>query len=224
MSQWATFWVKRQAVPSSVASAMATVPLYTRNAGDLRVFWQGPSAGFDAGADGGRNHDAGLQPAADRSDFRSLRRHQRLGLLYWRLRHDRTYCKQNCCGPNSIRHRSATWSQSRLPEVHRQSHLESVLIARGGIVLGGAASVRGRGAWVTPWPISAWPQDHARIWPTHFRSALRRNTSSSTRRRKQSRSWCPRHCSPLQRHQAKGGLRASSCVSKSKSLPGRMSK
>ena len=28
--------------------------LYTRNAGDMRVFWQGPSVGFDAGADGAR--------------------------------------------------------------------------------------------------------------------------------------------------------------------------
>ncbi len=28
--------------------------LYTRNAGDARVFWQGPSIGFDAGADGAR--------------------------------------------------------------------------------------------------------------------------------------------------------------------------
>jgi hypothetical protein len=28
--------------------------LYTRNVGDLRVFWQGPSIGFDAGADGAR--------------------------------------------------------------------------------------------------------------------------------------------------------------------------
>jgi hypothetical protein len=28
--------------------------LYTKNAGDLRVFWQGPSVGFDAGADGAR--------------------------------------------------------------------------------------------------------------------------------------------------------------------------
>jgi hypothetical protein len=26
--------------------------LYTRNAGDVRVFWQGPSLGFDYGADG----------------------------------------------------------------------------------------------------------------------------------------------------------------------------
>ena len=28
--------------------------LYTRNAGDKRVFWQGPSVGFDAGGDGDR--------------------------------------------------------------------------------------------------------------------------------------------------------------------------
>ena len=28
--------------------------MYTRNAGDLRVFWQGPSIGFDLGADGDR--------------------------------------------------------------------------------------------------------------------------------------------------------------------------
>ncbi|GIK80238.1 MAG: DUF1134 domain-containing protein [Pseudorhodoplanes sp.] len=28
--------------------------LFTKNAGDLRVFWQGPSIGFDAGGDGAR--------------------------------------------------------------------------------------------------------------------------------------------------------------------------
>src|SRR6266496_1134210 len=28
--------------------------LYTRNAGDVRVFWEGPSFGFDFGADGAR--------------------------------------------------------------------------------------------------------------------------------------------------------------------------
>jgi hypothetical protein len=28
--------------------------LYTRNAGDVRVFWEGPSLGFDYGADGAR--------------------------------------------------------------------------------------------------------------------------------------------------------------------------
>ncbi|MFZ9500804.1 MAG: DUF1134 domain-containing protein [Beijerinckiaceae bacterium] len=28
--------------------------MYTRNAGDMRLYWQGPSIGFDAGADGAR--------------------------------------------------------------------------------------------------------------------------------------------------------------------------
>src|SRR6476661_4041875 len=28
--------------------------LYTKNAGDLRVFWQGPSIGFDTGGEGAR--------------------------------------------------------------------------------------------------------------------------------------------------------------------------
>ncbi|MBV8565528.1 MAG: DUF1134 domain-containing protein [Methylobacteriaceae bacterium] len=28
--------------------------MYTRNAGDMRVYWQGPSVGFDAGGDGDR--------------------------------------------------------------------------------------------------------------------------------------------------------------------------
>jgi len=28
--------------------------LYTKNAGDVRVFWEGPTVGFDAGADGAR--------------------------------------------------------------------------------------------------------------------------------------------------------------------------
>lgn len=29
--------------------------LYTKNAGDIRVYWQGPTLGFDAGADGARS-------------------------------------------------------------------------------------------------------------------------------------------------------------------------
>ena len=39
--------------------------LYTRNAGDVRVFWQGPSFGFDYGADGAGT----MMLAADGSDF-----------------------------------------------------------------------------------------------------------------------------------------------------------
>jgi len=81
------------------------------------VSWQGSSVGFDAGADGARTmmRFGGINGS---------------DLLHWRLRHDGTYREQNCCGPNSIRHRTATWSQSRLPEVHRRSHVEPVLIGQ----------------------------------------------------------------------------------------------
>ena len=34
--------------------------LYTKNAGDLRVFWQGPSIGFDYRRRRRPHHDAGL--------------------------------------------------------------------------------------------------------------------------------------------------------------------
>jgi len=33
---------------------MAKARFYTKNAGDLRVYWQGPSVGFDWGGDGAR--------------------------------------------------------------------------------------------------------------------------------------------------------------------------
>ena len=62
--------------------------LYTKNAGDLRVFWQGPSVGFDAGADGARTMMLVYNLPRTAGDLRPLRRHQRLGLFHRRLRHD----------------------------------------------------------------------------------------------------------------------------------------
>lgn len=47
--------------------------LYTRNAGQMKVFWQGPSVGFDWGADGA-HHDAGLSPAVHPGNFHPLPR------------------------------------------------------------------------------------------------------------------------------------------------------
>jgi hypothetical protein len=55
--------------------------LYTKNAGDLKVFWQGPTVGWDFG-------DAGLLPAGDRGDLPAFRRHRRIGLFYRRFRDD----------------------------------------------------------------------------------------------------------------------------------------
>ena len=129
VSQWATFWVKRQAVPSSVASAMATV----RFIQEMQEIC----------ACSGKGRAPALMPALmARETMMLVYNLPQTGAIFDRfggingsayfiggLRHG-TYREQNCCGPKSIRHRSATWSQSRLPEVHRQSHLESVLTAR----------------------------------------------------------------------------------------------
>jgi hypothetical protein len=49
----AIFWGKRRAARSSEVR-YGEGRLYTKNAVDMRVFWQGPSLGFDAGADGAR--------------------------------------------------------------------------------------------------------------------------------------------------------------------------
>ena len=38
----------------SAASVTGDGTLYTKNAGDVRVYWQGPTLGFDAGGDGAR--------------------------------------------------------------------------------------------------------------------------------------------------------------------------
>jgi len=44
--------------------------MYTRNAGDLKVFWQGPSLGLDAGADGDRTMMLVYNLPATRAIFR----------------------------------------------------------------------------------------------------------------------------------------------------------
>ena len=69
--------------------------LYTKNAGDLRVFWQGPSIGFDAGADGARTMMLVYNLPRTDGDFRALRRHQWFRLFHWRLWHDRAGRQQH---------------------------------------------------------------------------------------------------------------------------------
>ena len=54
VSRTATFWAKKPAAPSSAGLRYGDGTLYTKNAGDRRVFWEGPTVGFDAGADGAR--------------------------------------------------------------------------------------------------------------------------------------------------------------------------
>jgi hypothetical protein len=44
--------------------------MYTRNAGDMKVYWEGPSLGFDAGADGSRSMMLVYNLPATRAVFR----------------------------------------------------------------------------------------------------------------------------------------------------------
>jgi hypothetical protein len=87
--------------------------LYTRNAGDVRVFWEGPSFGFDFGADGARTMMLVCslpQTGAIFSRFGGING----SVSRRRFRHDGTDWKQYGRGANPLRDRSATWSQSRL--------------------------------------------------------------------------------------------------------------
>ena len=45
---------RRRAAPSWPGLRYGEGTLYTKNAGDLRVYWQGPSVGFDLGGEGAR--------------------------------------------------------------------------------------------------------------------------------------------------------------------------
>ena len=59
--------------------------LYTKNAGDHKVFWQGPSLGWDFGGEGSRSHDAGLQSRRCSQPLQPFRRRCRLRLCRgWR--------------------------------------------------------------------------------------------------------------------------------------------
>jgi hypothetical protein len=58
VSQWglptATCSARKAPAPSSLACRYGEGTLYTKNAGDLRVYWRVTSLGFDWGGDGAR--------------------------------------------------------------------------------------------------------------------------------------------------------------------------
>src|SRR5215472_4362931 len=101
--------------------------LYTRNAGDVRVFWRGPSVGFDAGADGARTMMLVYnlpQVGAIFDRFGGIN-----GSAYFIGGFGMTALTANniVVVPIRFRYRSAAWSQFRLPQIHRQTNVEPVL-------------------------------------------------------------------------------------------------
>src|SRR5215472_13654531 len=104
--------------------------LYTRNAGDLRVFWQGPSVGFDAGADSARTMMLAYnlpQTGAIFDRFGGIN-----GSAYFIGGFGMTALTANKIVVVPIRSGIGLRLGANLGylKFHRQSHLESVLIAR----------------------------------------------------------------------------------------------
>ncbi len=106
--------------------------LYTKNAGQHPVFWQGPSLGLDYGGQGTRAMMLVYNLPSVDSALSPLRRRQRLGLHRRRRRHDLPE-KQRChAGTHSHRHRRAPRHQCRLPEAYPGTDLEPLLTLRWG--------------------------------------------------------------------------------------------
>ena len=102
--------------------------LYTKNAGDVRVYWQGPSLGFDYGADGGRTMMLVYNLPRNRGYFRAVRRCGRLGIFGRRPRHDGA-CNERYRGrADPLGRRAPPRCQFRLSQIHAGSNLEPVLI------------------------------------------------------------------------------------------------
>ena len=103
--------------------------LYTKNAGDRRVFWEGPSVGFDTGGEGARTMMLVYNLPATGGDLSAFRRHRRIGLFHRRVWHDRARLRQHHRGADPLGRRVAAGGQYRLPQVHPAGDLESVLTA-----------------------------------------------------------------------------------------------
>jgi hypothetical protein len=101
--------------------------LYTKNAGDMRVFWQGPSLGFDAGADGARTMMLVYNLPRTEAIFDRFGGICGLGLFRRRPRHDGADRQRYCRGSDPFRTRAAARSQHWLSQIHGTPDLEPVL-------------------------------------------------------------------------------------------------
>ncbi len=101
--------------------------MYTRNAGNRPVYWQGPSVGFDAGGDGDRTMMLVYNLPAVELGLPPVWRPRRIGLFHRRFRLHRAQLRQHCRGSDPYRCWRQARSQCELFEIHRPGDLESVL-------------------------------------------------------------------------------------------------
>ena len=100
--------------------------MHTRNAGDLRVFWQGPSLGLGAGADGDRTMMLVYNLPATNAIFRRFGGVDGSAYLVGGFGMTALITMMSMC-PNSLRRRRPPRFQRQLSEVHADVDLEPLL-------------------------------------------------------------------------------------------------
>jgi len=96
--------------------------LYTKNAGDLRVYWQGPSLGFDWGGDGARTMTLVYNLPATNAIYQRF-----AGIDGSAYIIGGSHVQQHRAGADPLGPRAAAGSQYRLFEIHPARDLEPVL-------------------------------------------------------------------------------------------------
>ena len=101
--------------------------LYTKNAGDVRVFWQGPTMGFDVGADGARTMMLVYNLPRTEAIFERFGGIEGSAYFVGGFRHDRAGGERHCGRTDPRGRRTASGSKYRISQVHPASYLESIL-------------------------------------------------------------------------------------------------
>ena len=101
--------------------------LYTKDAGNQRLYWQGPSVGYDLGAEGSKTMVLVYDLRSPGEIYDTFARSRRLCLSRrWRWRHIPGPRPRYSC-PNPVRSWFAAWRQYRVSEIYPRADLESVL-------------------------------------------------------------------------------------------------
>ena len=101
--------------------------MYTRNAGNQPIYWQGPSVGFDAGADGDRTMMLVYNLPAVGAIFRRFGGIDGSAYFIGGFGFTALSSRRRHRGSDPHRRRRAPRSQRQLSEIHPAGDLESVL-------------------------------------------------------------------------------------------------
>ncbi len=104
--------------------------LYTKDAGVHKVFWQGPSIGYDFGGEGSKTMVLVYNLRDPSRDLRALCGRSGLGLYRRRRRHPVPDARQRDAGAHPFGDRAAARCERRIFEVYPRADVESVLSRR----------------------------------------------------------------------------------------------